>query len=377
MKKREEVFLEKIYISVTKWTVFIATTLAVIVAILGVIYASKLYYDTKNTGFDRTYYPKKDPSVSFDEVMNTDKDRVERFQSLKVYVYSVIQNGSKGHGYAMGAMPKNVIKNKKGIDVAAYVANGLEGEKPNDFSKCIACHGIDGRGNNGAAPSLIILPIYNHQRALVKFNIKEEKKLTIEEEAKSRRLLELRATRTPQEIKLDHIMTNINKYALHAGQDGTSRAGLVSFILENSGNTLENYMEDYLGQLLTVTDKLLIYGYKLSKKEKFGVNAMDWRSFIKEFTMKFINDIKKELSKEYKHSSEQDRVENDKINRAIAAQTQLMVVGMAIGGAIILFLLLTLILIFIKVEKNTRKDEQIYNDKDHDKVKNLISGEEK
>jgi hypothetical protein len=328
----------------------------------------------------------KDPSVSFDEVMDTDKDRVERFQSLKVYVYSVIQNGSKGHGYAMGAMPKNVIKNKKGIDVAAYVANGLEGEVPNNFSKCIACHGVDGRGNNGAAPSLILLPIYNHQRALVKFNIEEEKKLTIEEEAKSRKLLELRAKRTPREIKLDHIMTNINKYALHVGQNGTSREGLVSFILQNSGNVLENYMENYLDQLLTATDKLLNYGYTLSKKEKFGVNAMDWRSFIEEFTMKFTKDIKEELSKDYKHSSEQDKFENEKINRAIAAQTQLMVVGMAIGGAIILFLLLTLILIFIKVEKNTRKDEQIDNkekgvvstdEKDLDIVKNKISGEEK
>jgi len=347
--------LEKIYISVTKWTVFITTTIAVVVAILGTIYASKLYYDSKNTDFDRTYYHMKDPKVNFDEVMDTDKERVARFKNLKIYVYSIIQNGSQGHGYAMGAMQKNILKDNKAIEVAAYVANRLNGDVPNSFSSCTQCHGMDGRGNNGAAPSLLSLPIYNHQRALVTFNTKENE-TDIEKEITTKRILDLRAERTPQQIILDQIMTNINKYALKTGQDGTSRDGLTALIRQSSGNLLENYMDDYLNQLLPATHQLLTYGHTLSQKERFGISAMNWRTFIREFSKKFMKDIKEELSKEYHHSSEQNKLENDKINRAIVAQSQLMVVGMTIGGAIMLFLLLTLILIFIKVERNTRKD---------------------
>lgn len=73
----------------------------------------------------------------------------------KEQVLEVIKNGQDELGYAMGAMPAGLLKGEDAIKVAEYVAGGLKGEKPASFSACSGCHGEDGKGQYGTAPSLV------------------------------------------------------------------------------------------------------------------------------------------------------------------------------------------------------------------------------
>ncbi len=71
-------------------------------------------------------------------------------------VLDVINNGSKGLGYPMGDMPGGLASGDDAKAIAAYVANGLKGEKPAAFSACTSCHGEDGKGLGGQSPDLSI-----------------------------------------------------------------------------------------------------------------------------------------------------------------------------------------------------------------------------
>ncbi len=72
----------------------------------------------------------------------------------KDQVLAVIKNGSNQLGYAMGAMPPMLAQGADADALAAYVAGGMQGTAPAAFATCVACHGADGKGNNGMAPSL-------------------------------------------------------------------------------------------------------------------------------------------------------------------------------------------------------------------------------
>jgi len=72
----------------------------------------------------------------------------------KDQVLAVIKNGSNQLGYAMGAMPPMLAQGADADALATYVAGGMQGTAPAAFSACVACHGVDGKGNNGMAPNL-------------------------------------------------------------------------------------------------------------------------------------------------------------------------------------------------------------------------------
>lgn len=72
----------------------------------------------------------------------------------KDQVLAVIKNGSNQLGYAMGAMPPMLAQGADADALATYVAGGMQGTAPATFSACVACHGADGKGNNGMAPNL-------------------------------------------------------------------------------------------------------------------------------------------------------------------------------------------------------------------------------
>ena len=72
----------------------------------------------------------------------------------KDQVLAVIKNGSNQLGYAMGAMPPMLAQGADADALATYVAGGMQGTAPAAFSACVACHGADGKGNNGMAPNL-------------------------------------------------------------------------------------------------------------------------------------------------------------------------------------------------------------------------------
>jgi len=70
-------------------------------------------------------------------------------------VLDVINNGQDKLGYAMGAMPAGMAKGADAKEIAAYVASGMKGKKPASFAACSSCHGDDGKGQGGTAPSLV------------------------------------------------------------------------------------------------------------------------------------------------------------------------------------------------------------------------------
>lgn len=81
-------------------------------------------------------------------------------------VYSLM-NGSKGFNYPLGEMPAGLVNETEAKAAAAYVAKEISTIKstsanPDIISQgkvvfetnCAACHGIDGKGMDGAAPDL-------------------------------------------------------------------------------------------------------------------------------------------------------------------------------------------------------------------------------
>lgn len=73
----------------------------------------------------------------------------------KEQVLNVINNGQNQLGYAMGAMPAGLASGADAEAIAAYVAGGMKGDKPASFAACSSCHGEDGKGQFGSAPSLV------------------------------------------------------------------------------------------------------------------------------------------------------------------------------------------------------------------------------
>ena len=72
----------------------------------------------------------------------------------KAQILAAIANGSNQLGYAIGAMPPMLAQGADAEAIATYVAGGMQGTAPAAFTTCVACHGSDGKGNNGMAPNL-------------------------------------------------------------------------------------------------------------------------------------------------------------------------------------------------------------------------------
>ena len=71
-------------------------------------------------------------------------------------VLDVINNGQDKLGYAMGAMPAATATGTDAKEIAAYVAGGMKGDQPASYTAaCSGCHGEDGKGQFGTAPSLV------------------------------------------------------------------------------------------------------------------------------------------------------------------------------------------------------------------------------
>lgn len=89
----------------------------------------------------------------------------------KEQVLDVINNGSNQLGYPMGMMPPGLAQGAQAEEIAAYVAGGMKGEQPVSFAACSSCHGTDGKGNGGMAPSLV-----DYDAAVVSNTLKHGKK---------------------------------------------------------------------------------------------------------------------------------------------------------------------------------------------------------
>ncbi|MBT8343930.1 MAG: c-type cytochrome [Sulfurovum sp.] len=74
----------------------------------------------------------------------------------KDQVLDVIKNGASQFTYPMGAMPAGMAQGEQAEEIAAYVAGGMRGPQPASFAACSSCHGVDGQGNGGMSPNLVI-----------------------------------------------------------------------------------------------------------------------------------------------------------------------------------------------------------------------------
>jgi cytochrome c oxidase cbb3-type subunit 3 len=81
------------------------------------------------------------------------QDLTKRF--TKDQVLYVIENGQDALKYDMGPMPAGMAFGEGAQKIAEYVANGMKGEQPVEFATCAGCHGADGQGMDGMAPSLV------------------------------------------------------------------------------------------------------------------------------------------------------------------------------------------------------------------------------
>ena len=110
-------------------------------------------YDKSGAALVQQYGCKSCHATSTDEVYYgpSFKNRV----LTKEEVLNVINNGQDKLGYAMGAMPAGLVTGTDAQEIATYVAAGMKGDQPASFATCAGCHGADGKGQFGTAPSLV------------------------------------------------------------------------------------------------------------------------------------------------------------------------------------------------------------------------------
>ncbi len=81
------------------------------------------------------------------------------------HIVRIVKDGSKGQGYPLGEMPAGLLDKASAEAVAAYIVQDLSksGKSKHPelvakgktlFATCGACHGMDGKGMGGSAPSL-------------------------------------------------------------------------------------------------------------------------------------------------------------------------------------------------------------------------------
>ncbi len=98
-------------------------------------------------------------------------------------IVNTVLKGSKGQGYPLGEMPAGLLDKASAQAVAAYIVQDLsksgKSKHPDLVAKgkelwatCGACHGMDGKGMGGSAPSLVdygkarfVVDVLNHGKS--------------------------------------------------------------------------------------------------------------------------------------------------------------------------------------------------------------------
>lgn len=321
----------------------------------GGIYAIKLYLESQDTTVQEVRYEQQMPKVDFSTIQKDLESgalqKKQEEEKIKSYVLDVIKNGSSDHGYPMGNMPPQMARGENAVAIAGYVSRGLASAQPAAFGVCIACHGSDGRGDPGMAPSLIDLPIYHHQREKVSNAVLSPKEETVISAI-------TKQEKSGFEKTIDTIVANINIYASTVGQDGVSKEALEDFVIGEISSYTQEQRSSCLSQLITITKSLVDYGksYEDAKKssKKPEIEVIDWISVIKYFTVQFHQTIDKENQKAEEARDSYNQQLSAKQSKATEAQLELIVTLQEIGAALLAFILLTMMLVLIKIEKNTR-----------------------
>jgi len=347
--------MEKLFFAITRWLMLIGTVITFIFLIGGSIYAFKLYNDSKDTEINLTVsYTKKEPKINFNDFKQIHQEKIQEIETkrkkIEQYVIDVIKNGSSGHGYALGNMPGGLIKDiNKSKKIASYISKKLQGEKPASFAACIACHGKDGKGLNGQSPNLIKLPIYNGLVTKKANNSTEYAPIETKKNNENKNL-------DPLERYSAKLAEYINKYAITVGQEGTTVKEITKIIKKLNHKYEYNNFVILQSQLENNFKLLLDYGNNLKKTNKDTSYAINWREFLNWFLDSFDNQIKQEESNYRQAVREVENAKRAKYYKAQTAKSQLHQLLMYLAGALVTFILLTMILVLFQIEINTRKD---------------------
>lgn len=345
--------MEKLFFTITRWLMLIGATIAFVFLIGGGIYAFNLYKISQDTYVNESTYDTKEPKVSFDEYKRIQdellkKERIEK-KKIEKYVLNIISNGSEGHGYPMGSMPSGMAKGQNAKDIAKYVSNKLTGNEPAVFGSCMACHGVDGTGNNGMSPSLLELPIYN---GLVTKEIDKTVYAPLESNNETTKYID------PLQEYSAKIASYINKYAILVVQEGTTVDNVYNYFKELSKNYNTETFSTLKVQFDNELKSLLEYGKTFKESKKDLKVAINWIDFIGWFVNDFNAQLALENEKYNDSLSKIEHLKNEKQNKALNARVELMQTLTVVGSALIVFILLTMILVLFKIESNTRKADK-------------------
>jgi cytochrome c2 len=345
--------MERLFFLITRWLMLIGATIAFIFLIGGGIYAFRLYKVSQDREVDKALYHQKEPSVSFDKFKKLHQEKLklkeEERSKVEHYVLKVIENGSSGHGFSMGNMPSNMIRGDESKKVAYYISNKLEGEKPKGFASCAACHGEDGQGENGISPNLLKLPIYHGLVSKI-----DEKSSSVSKKSKE-------TTKTyidPLKQYSAKLTESINRYAITVGQEGVTVDQVFEFLKDLKNKYDSSAFETLKVELQHGVEQLLHDVESLKKVKNDMNNTIVWRDFIVWFLKDFDTQIAEESKKYQQSLSQQKKEESQKLSNATEAEIKLMQLLTALGTALIIFILLTMILVLFKIEANTRKKNE-------------------
>jgi cytochrome c553 len=338
--------MEKVFFSIVRMIMLTIAVLAFLSFIFGSFYTYKLYLDSKKTSINEKPYIVKNPEVKFDTfrdiMQRKEEQRLKHFLKIKTYVLSIIASGSQGHGYPDGDMPKKLFKDKEADEIANYVANSFKGDKPVGFGACASCHGMDGKGHFNNSPSLLELPIYNNLRKMVsKTEIHSKKNVNVPKKEKSQ-----------FDKYISTLASLLNVYASKVGQDGVIDKELKDYILKTIRVYSPNQEKEYLSQLKKATLSLSKYGETYSEEE--DIKAVQWKDFILWFTEEFNKQIEKENLVQRESQDNINTLLAEKEAKASEAKVELILALQVLGGALVVFVLITMMLVLLKIEKNTR-----------------------
>ena len=348
--------LEILFVTIVRVLFFVVALGAFVVLIASGIYLSKLYYDSFPKATKQESYQPSPPHVEFndfesfaDQLLKQEKSRKEH---IRVYVRNTIKNGSDGHGYTTKNMPGKLIGDTEADKVAIYIANGLRGEKTKYFQACVACHGEDGRGNSGQSPDLYVLPIYHNIRARVDKGSATQKDYVNYPKQQ----------RSDFDLYVDKLMLLLNKYASKTAQSG-ARRGIVTGYLNQELKKYNNEQETlFKKQLEAGVNNLDAFSRKYQDfvaKSSVEVHPILWQQYLKWFAEHFAEQVKEEREKVLETERVNARREALSQERASEARMKFTVVLSIAGGALLVFILATMLLILIRIEHNTRYLEPI------------------
>ena len=343
--------IEKLFVSIVRILFFVVAVGAFIVLIASGIYLSKLAYDSFQKSTPKDYYQQKDPQVNFDKFETLADQMLQktktRKEDIRNYVLSVIQNGSEGHGYPIKTMPGKLIGSQMAEDVSLYIANNFQSKKPDAFRACVACHGEDGQGAHGQSPDLRVLPIYNHLRSRIN-NSKPTHNSYAHYSKKQRNEFDQ---------YIDRVLLLLNKYASKTSQPGAKRKVVVGYVQNETNKYNSNRQKLFKEQLeegLKGLDKFSKHYQQFVSKSSVIIEPIPWQQYLKWYAEYFAKQVSREEAKEAEVQRRNEHREELAHEKAVRAREKLAFTLSVAGGALVVFILSTMLLILIRIERNTR-----------------------